>query len=408
MYWTAKHIVGPIGELTDAARQLSRGEEMTPLSFDRDDELGTLADTLHNMNKQIRAREGEIRETAELLSTVLTGMKEGVLAVGNKNKVLFANPAARSILGIPNEQFVGRPLTEITRNPMLRLAVTRAMMENSGANDDDASLEMISESTPNRAYMLIASRLGGTPCPGVVIGFQDVSELRELERMRQEFVSNVSHELKTPLSNIKAYAETLRGGAIDDANVNREFLSCIEEQSDRLSDLILDMIRLARIESGQQGFDITSVSIAEIIDVAFHRHEAAAKERNVTLHCDNALPDVRASADEEGLQQIFDNLIDNAVKYSRQNGNVHVSWRTNDVSELIVSVKDDGLGIKPEDQNRVFERFYRVDKARSSELGSTGLGLSIVKHMARAFGGGVSLESEYGHGTTFHVRLPTA
>lgn len=408
MYWTAKRIVGPIGELTNAAQQLSRGEEITQMSFDRDDELGTLADSLRSMNKQIRAREGEVRETAELLSTVLTGLKEGVLAVDNESRVLFANPAARSILAIPNDQFIGRPLADITRNPMLRLAVTRAMMDNPNTNDDEAPLQMISESSPNRAYMLIASRLGGTPVPGVVIGFQDVSEIRELERMRQEFVSNVSHELKTPLSNIKAYAETLRGGAIDDAKVSREFLTCIEKQSDRLSDLILDMIRLARIESGQQGFDITSVSIAEVIDVAFHRNEAIAKERGVSLHCDNELPDYFVRADEEGLQQIFDNLIDNAVKYSKQSGNVLVEWRTNDENDLIVSVKDDGLGIKPEDQKRVFERFYRVDKARSSELGSTGLGLSIVKHMARAFGGGVSLESEYGYGTTFHVRLPQA
>ena len=225
--------------------------------------------------------------------------------------------------------------------------------------------------------------------------------------MRQEFVSNVSHELKTPLSCIKAYAETLRAGAIDDADVNREFLSRIEEQSDRLSVLILDMIRLARIESRQQAFDITSVPISDIVDVSFHRYQTAADEHDVRLHCDAKLPEVKVRADEEGLQQIMDNLIDNAVKYSRKNGNVYVSWRTTG-DDVVVSVKDDGLGIEPENLNRVFERFYRADKARSSELGSTGLGLSIVKHMARAFGGGVSLESDYGHGSTFHVRLQKA
>ncbi len=414
MYWTAKRIVGPIGELTRAAKQLSRGETMSPISFERDDELGTLVSTLTNMDRRIRAREGEIRETAALLSTVLEGMTEGVLAVDNANRILFANPAARSILGVPSESVKGRSLTDIARNPILRLAVKRAMMAHdtepaseSTSMTQQETLEMIPESKPNKAFKLTPSRLGGDPCPGVVIGFQDVSELRELEQMRQEFVSNVSHELKTPLSNIKAYAETLQAGAIDDSNVSREFLSRIEEQADRLNDLILDMISLARMESGQRGFDITSVSIGEVIDVAFHRHETAAKERGVTLHCDPALPDFHVRADEEGLQQIFDNLVDNGVKYSRLNGTIDVTWREHE-GDLIVSVKDDGLGIKLEDQSRVFERFYRVDKARSSELGSTGLGLSIVKHMARAFGGGVSLESEYGFGSTFHVRLPKA
>ena len=410
-YWATKYVIRPIGELTAAAQQLARGEQMDPIWFDRDDELGMLADTLRNMDQQIRARKGQVRETAELLYTVLEDMNEGVLAVDSREKILFANPAARAILGVPSEKVRGKLLSEITRSPVLRLAVTRAMKrdrdDGAAAPREEETLEMVSESSPNRFYMLNASRLAGDPCPGIVIGFHDVSDMRQLEQMRQEFVSNVSHELKTPLSCIRAYAETLRGGAIDDASVNREFLSRIEEQSDRLNDLILDMIRLARIESGQQGFDVTSVPINEIVDESFHRYQTAATERSVQLHCDPELPDVMVRADAEGLQQIIDNLIDNAVKYSHTDGNVDVYWRTKG-DDVVISVKDDGLGIKPEAQKRVFERFYRADKARSSELGSTGLGLSIVKHMARAFGGGVSLESVYGRGSTFHVRLPKA
>jgi two-component system phosphate regulon sensor histidine kinase PhoR len=169
----------------------------------------------------------------------------------------------------------------------------------------------------------------------------------------------------------------------------------------------MDMIRLARIESGQQGFEITSVPLADVVDSSIQRHMAAAKERQVQIHCDPTLPEIKVRADEEGLQQIMDNLIDNAVKYSCKDGHVNVSWATNG-DDALISVNDDGIGIKPEDQKRVFERFYRVDKARSRELGSTGLGLSIAKHMARAFGGSVSLESEYGRGSTFRVRLPLA
>ncbi len=408
-YWAVKHVLDPVSALTDAAQRLARGEDIEdiePLTSTRGDELGMLAETFHSMSRQIRAREGQLRETASLLSIVLEGMTEGVLAVDKAEKILFANPAACSVLCVPTEKIAGKSLSEVTRNPVLRNIVSKTMSD-SDATDHDEAVEIYLDSAPNRAYALNTARLAGDPCPGIVIAFHDVSDIRHLEQVRQEFVANVSHELKTPLSCIRAYAETLRGGAIDDANVNRQFLAQIEDQSERLNDLIMDMIRLTRIESGQQGFDITSVPLADVVDKSIQSHIATATERHVQIHCDPELPDINVRADEEGLQQILDNLIDNAVKYSLKDGNVTVSWQATG-NEAVISVQDDGIGIRPEDQKRVFERFYRVDKARSRELGSTGLGLSIAKHMARAFGGGVSFESEYGRGSTFRVRLPLA
>ncbi len=405
-YWAAKHILGPVSELTDAAQRLARGEGVEALTLRSRDELGTLAATFQNMSQQIRMREDQLRDTASLLSTVLEGMTDGVLAVDNEKNILFANPIARSVLGVRTEEVAGKPLYKATRNPAIRETVNKALSRSRSGTDHEV-VEMYADSAPHRAFVLNAARLAGDPCPGVVVVFHDVSDMRQLEQMRQGFVANVSHELKTPLSCIRAYAETLREGAIDDANVNRHFLAQIEEQSERLNDLIMDMIRLARIESGQQGFEIASVPLADVVDSSIHRHMAAATERQVQIHCDPALPEINVRADEEGLQQIMDNLIDNAVKYSLKDGHVTVSWTTSG-DDALISVKDDGIGIKPEDQKRVFERFYRVDKARSRELGSTGLGLSIAKHMARAFGGSVSLESEYGRGSTFWVRLPLA
>jgi two-component system phosphate regulon sensor histidine kinase PhoR len=393
MYWAAKHILAPVSALADAAQRLAQGEDVELPSLPHRGELAALADTLHGMSDRIRTRESQLRESASLLSTVLEGMTEGVLAVDKTGKILFANPAARSVLDVPAEKLAGKSLSEVTRNPVLRNIVSNTI-SNSSAVDQDEAIEIYPDSASNRAFALNAA-------------LHDVSNIRHLEQMRQEFVANVSHELKTPLSCIRAYAETLRGGAIDDASVNRQFLAQIEEQSERLHDLILDMIRLARIESGQQGFDITVVPLASVVEMSIQSHEATAAERDVQIHCDPELPDINVYADEEGLHQILDNLIDNAVKYSRRDGNVIVTWQTTG-KEAVISVQDDGIGIKQEDQKRVFERFYRVDKARSRELGSTGLGLSIAKHMARAFGGGVSLESEYGRGSTFRVRLPLA
>jgi two-component system phosphate regulon sensor histidine kinase PhoR len=405
-YWAAKHILGPVSELTDAAQRLAKGEDVEPLTLTSSDELGTLADTFHDMSRQIRTREGQLRDTASLLSTVLEGMTEGVLAVDIEENILFANPIARSVLGVPTEKVAGKSLYEVTRNPVIRETVSKTMSHSAPGNDHEV-IEICSDSAPNRAFVLNAARLAGNPCPGVVVVFHDVSDMRQLEQMRQEFVANVSHELKTPLSCIRAYAETLREGAIDDASVNRHFLAQIEDQSERLNDLIMDMLRLARIESGQQGFDITSVPLADVVEISIQSHMAGATERHVRIQCDPELPEINVRADEEGLQQILDNLIDNAVKYSLRDGNVTIAWITSG-EDAVISIKDEGIGIRPEDQKRVFERFYRVDKARSRELGSTGLGLSIAKHMARAFGGGVSLESEYGRGTTFWVRLPLA
>ena len=408
-FWAVKQILRPIGALTDAAQRLARGEDIEDigaLTSTGSDELGTLVATFHDMSHQIRAREGQLQKSVRSLSIVLEGMSEGVLAVDKAERILFANPAALSVLGVPTEKVAGKSLSEVSRNPVFRNIVANTI-SNSLAADHDEAIEIYSDSASHRAFAMNAARLPGDPCPGIVIVFHDVSDIRHLEQMRQEFVANVSHELKTPLSCIRAYAETLRGGAIDDVNVNRQFLAQIEDQSERLHDLILDMIRLARIESGQQGFVITAVPLADVVDKSIHSHKATARERHVQIHCDPELPDISVRADEEGLQQILDNLIDNAVKYSLKDGNVTVSWQTTG-NEAVISVQDEGIGIRPEDQKRVFERFYRVDRARSRELGSTGLGLSIAKHMARAFGGAVSLESEYGRGSTFRVRLPLA
>jgi two-component system phosphate regulon sensor histidine kinase PhoR len=242
---------------------------------------------------------------------------------------------------------------------------------------------------------------------GVVVVMHDVSELRRLENLRKEFSANVSHELKTPLASIKAYAETLRLGALNDSEHRLSFVERIEEQAERLHQLIVDLLQLARIEAGQQAFQYTDIPLADAARASVDLFASAASTKRISLSVPSEMPSLLVHADAEGLRTILNNLIDNAIKYTGPDGQICVSWAAKG-GYAVLSVADTGIGIAPRDQTRIFERFFRVEKARSRQLGGTGLGLAIVKHLAQSFGGDVSVESQEGAGSTFRVKLPLA
>jgi two-component system phosphate regulon sensor histidine kinase PhoR len=266
-----------------------------------------------------------------------------------------------------------------------------------------------------RSLAVQVGRFPGSPPRGIVLVFHDTSDLRRLERLRQEFVANVSHELKTPLSVITACVETLIDGAVDDQENRGRFLERIAEQAERLHNLILDLLSLARIESETEAFAMQAVSLEKVVGACLERHRTLADAKNQQLEAqppaaDAAHPSpvqassVQAWADDEAIRQILDNLVDNALKYTPTGGTVRVRWgREGD--HVFLQVEDTGIGISEAELPRIFERFYRVDKARSRELGGTGLGLSIVKHLAQAMQGSVSAKSKVGEGTTFTVRF---
>jgi two-component system phosphate regulon sensor histidine kinase PhoR len=240
----------------------------------------------------------------------------------------------------------------------------------------------------------------------------DTSELRRLERLRQEFVANVSHELKTPLSVIKACVETLLGGAVDDPEHRDSFLETIADQADRLHALILDLLSLARIESGQEGFEFQAVPLAPLLAACLGRHAARAQANNqrlesVMLPSPDQEDTLAVWADEEAVSLILENLVDNALKYTPPGGSIRVTGQAVE-GQVELQVEDTGIGIPSADLPHLFERFFRVDKARSRQLGGTGLGLSIVKHLVQALRGSVRVTSQVGQGTTFTVRLPRA
>jgi len=394
-----KSAIEPVAELTVACNELARSEYQQYLWSSGNDEIGKLVRSFQNMAISVTQREETLRDQANRIETVLGSMVEGVIAVNSDRVVLLSNDAVRTLLGIRAKNIVGRPLIEVTRIPALDQAVQRAL-----TTSEPCSTEFEVTSPFRRVLSMQANRLPGHPSPGVVIVLHDMTELRRLENLRREFVANVSHELKTPLASIRAYAETLQLGAVHDAENRDYFLKQITDQSDRLHDLIMDMLQLARVEAGQEVFEITDVSINAVARSCVESLRESAAAKRIELVVDGADEDLFVRADEEGLRTMVGNLVDNAVKYSGKPGEVILRWRPKD-ENVEITVQDFGIGIPQDAQDRIFERFFRVDKARSREMGGTGLGLSIVKHLASSFGGSVVIKSELDKGSVFTILL---
>lgn len=403
-YWVAARLTDPLRSLSVAADALAAGkyDHRLPVPAGQHDELTTLAASLNEVGRRLAQREVQLRSTSQTQATVLEAMTESVIAVDRGEKVLFANASAARALGFDAARVEGHPLLEAVRSHELRTIVQQALRTrkpNSG--------EITWRGKSQRIFDVLATPLPGDPLPGVVVVLRDVSEVKRLEQMRQQFIANVSHELKTPLSSIKAYTETLLGGALKDPVHGQRFLERIDEQAGRLHQLIMDMLSLARIESSQAPLELANVPLSRVVQRTVIDHERLAASKQVTLENRIGETPIAVRADEEALRQILNNLIDNAVKYTPPGGRVTVAGRV-DGAVVLCEVTDTGHGIPAEHHSRLFERFYRVDNARSRELGGTGLGLAIVKHLTQAMGGSVEVRSQIGQGSTFTVRLPAA
>lgn len=392
----------PVVRLTEAWRAIELGHFGDEIEVEPDGPLDELVQSFNRTSGALAARVRQLERTGQQLSTVLGSMVEAVLAVDDQQRILFANGAAQSLLDISVDQAIGRPLWEVVRNRAVHQAARDAYEA-----DGPLATEFEIIGKTRKVVAANGTRLPGQPSPGVVLVLHDVTELRRLENLRQEFVANVSHELKTPLTAIKAYAETLLGGALNDSENNVQFVRRIDEQAERLHQLILDLLSLARIESGQEQFEIAAVSLDEAIAACLAQYAAGAESKRLVVQTQPPAAPVMVSADHEGLRQILDNLVDNAFKYTPLGGRVTVRWQAVDRMARI-DVEDTGIGIPAQEQTRIFERFYRVDRARSRELGGTGLGLSIVKHLVQAMGGAVQVASQVDRGSTFTFWLPLA
>jgi two-component system phosphate regulon sensor histidine kinase PhoR len=387
-----------VAEIVAAARRIASGDFEHRIYAGSRGELAPLTRAMNEMSEQLAVRTARLTAESEQLRTILGGMIEGVIAIDGDQRVIFVNERATRLLDL-QPPVAGRGLYEIVRHRTLQDVAKRALAESALCR-----AELTLTGSPALSLTVHAARLPGPPGRGAVLVLHDTSELRRLERIRQEFVANVSHELKTPLSVISACVETLQSGAKDDAEPRDMFLGRIAEQGERLHTLILDLLSLARIESGDELFEYEAVPVGDLAAACVVRHRSRAESQGLTLDSAGDAS-CRAWADGEAVREILDNLVDNALKYTPAGGRVAVRWR-DDGEQAIIEVEDSGVGIPAADLPRIFERFYRVDKARSRELGGTGLGLAIVKHLAQAMNGQVAAVSQVNVGSTFTVRLP--
>lgn len=397
-----RRFVRPLQELTEGANRIAEGEYGHQIHAGVWGESRSLARTFNQMSQRLEAQFQQLEADRQQLRTILGGMIEGVVAIGPRQRVLFANEAAGRMLEFNPQTAVGRPLWEVSRQPQLMEMLAQAL------KGSEACREEFNWTGPTSRQMAVyIGPLAGDRTSGAILVLNDITELRRLERMRRDFVANVSHELKTPLSVIKACIEALLDGAVEDSEARRPFLEQIHDHGERLHSLILDLINLARIESGESVLDPQPLSVERAVSDCFDRHRVRAENKRISLRADRSPvnEEMLALADDDALAQVLDNLVDNAVKYTHDGGEIHASWKRNGM-QVELQVRDNGPGIPERDLPRVFERFYRVDKARSRELGGTGLGLAIAKHLVQGMNGTISVSSRVGRGTVFTIVLP--
>jgi two-component system phosphate regulon sensor histidine kinase PhoR len=400
---SVQRISRPLRELVALAGRIGSGQRDAAPSLDSRDEFGRLARAFGEMADRIEEKVAELSRERTQLTAILSSLIEGVIALDDQGRLLFLNPAAEQFFGVLSSEVKGRTFLEGLRQSPLNDVLSQALQEKRPITRE-ISVHTPAERTLSVHAMLV--NYGGSQT-GVLAALHDITELRKLENVRREFVANVSHELKTPLTSIKGYAETLLEGAIDDPKHNRAFLQTIHEHTNNLSRLIDDVLNLSTIEAQRMTYRLEAVDFKEVTGRIIQALEPMAKARRISLLTDlpETLPNVRA--DREKLAQIVMNLVDNAIKFNKDGGEVRITGELKN-GMVHFAVSDTGRGIPPEDLPRVFERFYRANKDRSHEIPGTGLGLAIVKHLVEAQKGTVTAESTPGLGTTVRFTLPPA
>ncbi|MBK7142361.1 MAG: HAMP domain-containing protein [bacterium] len=403
--WASRRISRPLQELRTGASKFAAGDLSNRMPISDSEEIGGLAEAMNEMALQLDERIQTITRQRNEQEVILAGMIEGVIAVDTEERLLIVNRAASELLQINADTARGRTIQEVVRNTDLLRLIDSTLATNAPTEGEIAMGER-GEQTLQAHGTLLRDQEGATI--GALLVFYDITKLRKLENLRREFVANVSHELKTPITSIKGFVEALQDGAIDNTEDAKRFLGIITRQVDRLHSIIEDLLALSRIEQDAEksGIPLELGSIYEVLHSAMQAcaHTATTKKMQLSLTCDQSL---RTRINPPLLEQAVVNLIDNAIKYSDSEKPIEVAAGVVG-GELIIAVRDHGKGIGKEHLPRLWERFYRVDTARSRSMGGTGLGLAITKHIVLAHNGRVSVESEPGIGSTFKIHLPAS
>ena len=402
--FVSRRVTRPLRGMEAAARRMAQGDLGQSVPVTGSDEIAALGDALNRTAVSLREKIERLGDEQAKVRTILDGMTEGVVALDDRGRLLLLNPAARMTFGVESVAAEGRPFLEVIRQKGLL-----DLVEEVRSSSAPVRRELELGFPVNRVVAARAAPLGlGGEAAGVLLVLHDVTELRRLERVRSEFVANVSHELRTPLTCIKGYLETLLDGALDDPAHARRFLEVAGTHTERLDRLIDDLLELSNIESGRVTLVPMRLDLGDVVTGVAAMFERRTAQNHQTL--DRAVPSgLAVRADRDRLVQILVNLVDNAVKFTPEGGQVRIEAEPTPGPErrVEVRVRDTGIGIPSTDLPRITERFYRVDKTRSQEAGGTGLGLAIVKHLVQGHGGELRIESALGHGTVVSFTLPS-
>ncbi|MCF6461544.1 sensor histidine kinase [Clostridium sp. Cult3] len=399
-FFIASSITEPIRDVTKKAERMAKGDFDQFVEVKSDDEIGQLASMFNYLTLKLKDTIQEMDLERSKLDTIFNYMADGVIAIDLNGYIIHANPIAIDILGLEdtiNEELINRKVF-----PMESINLTKVDYESWDTLEGDDIIEINS----------VVYRIRYAPfrnekndIGGIIIVFQDITEQHKLDNMRKEFVANVSHELKTPITTIKSYTETLMDYRDIDQDLSNKFLSVIDNECDRMARIVRNLLQLSNLDYNKTKWNKVEYPVEKLIRDSCLKLEFAFKEKEQSFHIDieEDVPDI--VIDKDGMEQVILNIISNAIKYTPNKGNIDILARNKD-ENVIITVKDNGIGIPEEDKGRIFERFYRVDKGRSRELGGTGLGLSIAKQIVEAHGGDIILKSEYKVGTEVDIILP--
>lgn len=392
----SRSITGPIKDLTIKAKKMSEGDFNQKVDVKSEDEIGQLGRMFNYLIDELKVSISKLQQEKSKIETTFEYMQDGVLTIDTKGDIIHINPVARKILSMKDrDQYYDQIISRKTH---------------------ELYLEKIKENDWNGTYILQSSeqtyKIDYAPFKdakddvgGVILVFKNITEQFKLEKMQKEFVANVSHELKTPITTIKSYTETLLDGALEDKETAVDFLNVINSESDRMSRLVSDLLRLSRMEFEQTNWVKEKLSINEILNDVYRKLVLTAKNKQIKMSINMPKDNLEVLFDKDGLEQILLNVVGNAIKYTQENGNVDMSL-TEENERVFVSIKDNGIGIPKEDLPRIFDRFYRVDKARTRQMGGTGLGLSIAKRIAEAHDSIIEVESKPQLGTLVRLIIP--
>lgn len=397
----ARTITDPIKEVISKAEKLAKGEFEQIVTVKSNDEVGQLTGMFNYLSDRLKTTLDETGNEKNKLNTILTNMTDGIIAVAITGEIIHTNPAVYDIFSITKEEMENKNFDDISQKLSWGINHEDLFTDSEKANNILVINDLIIKAT----VVLFGNEKNEKV--GAIIVLQDVTEQERLDRMRKEFVANVSHELRTPLTTIKSYTETLLDGALENKEHAINFLKVIDSESERMTRLVKDLLQLSKLEYDSIQWNMKKISVYKIVSECVYRMNISAEQKNQILEFNSDLDIPEIMGDRDRIEQVIVNILSNAIKYTPENGKIMINLSVEE-NNIMVKVADNGIGIPKEDLPRLFERFYRVDKARSRMLGGTGLGLSIARQIVEAHKGKIKIQSEYGQGTQVFISLPVA